>query len=171
MKRLLLLFLLLLPGFLSAQTDTLLVTNQAETMEEYQEEIQPTLTWKDRREPLLAGFLSYMMPGLGQVYNKQYEKAFGIMAVVASSMVMGERYARMGNDEAGAAVFCIGIGGSWLFSFIDAMSSASKINKSILLGHNTSMSLKPELQYQRTPYLPGIFKSEPLLGLKFSLSL
>lgn len=170
MKRILL-FLFLLPGYLFAQNDSLQVLQSDVSLGEPQEASTPALTWKDRREPFMAGFLSYMMPGLGQVYNKQYEKAFGVAAVVASSLVMGDRFARMGNEEAAGAVFSIGIGSAWLYSFIDAITTASKINKSIQLSNHSSMSLKPVLQFHGKPFLPSDFKPEPLLGLKLSVSL
>lgn len=171
MKNTLLLLILLSPSLLFAKTDSLEVLRPDVLVGIQQEEPQPGLSWKERREPFVAGFLSYLLPGMGQVYNRQYEKAFGVVAVAASSIVMGERYLKMGDVGNALAVYGIGLGGAWLYSFIDAISTASKFNKSLLLGKNASMSLRPDLQFPRKPLSPGLSKLEPLLGLKLSVSL
>jgi len=172
MKRILFLLVLLFPGYLFAQRDSLQALNTDVTFDETQEEEAPGLTWKDRREPFLAGFLSYLLPGAGQVYNKQYDKALGILAVIGYSYYQGVQSSGTGNDTY-TAVCAFGIGGAYIFSFFDAIISAKKINKAIdfNLGRNPSLSLKPDFQLSRVPMAFGVSKPEPTLGLRLKLSL
>jgi hypothetical protein len=173
MKRPLLFLFLLLSGFLSAQNDTL---NVLRTETEAVETLEPktsVLTWSDRREPLLAGFLSYLAPGLGQIYNKQYEKALGIVAVMAFTGVLSYQLEMTGGDPTDGAYAVIGFSGAWLYSFFDAIASAKKINLDIerSLGRKTSLSLKPTIGFNRNLPLSGLGKPEPVLGLKLNVSL
>jgi hypothetical protein len=169
MKRILLL-LLLFPGYLFAQKDTVLSLNVLAT--EPSTEVAPALTWKDRREPLLAGFLSYLVPGAGQLYNKEYEKSLGVVAVMAFSLVMMNQALEVGNDQ---MVFASGMGfaGTYVYSFVDAILSAKKINSSIemQLTRHTSLSLKPDVQLSKKVGMYGATTMEPILGLRLKLSL
>jgi hypothetical protein len=173
MKRLLFLLVLLLPMYVSAQSDSLLVLKSDVMVDDAQVEAPAPLTWKDRREPFLAGFLSYMMPGLGQVYNKEYEKAFGIMAFMACNLVMSYQFAKVGEEETSSVLIGLGMSSVWMYSFFDAISTAKKINRFIDLsiGKNASLSLKPDFQFNRNPMLPGLTRPQPTLGLKMSISL
>jgi len=172
MKRIFFLFVLLFPGYLFAQNDSLQVLSTDVIFDETQEEAAPVLTLKDRREPFLAGFLSYLCPGAGQVYNKQYDKALGIVAVIAYSYYQGAQSSGTGNDNY-TTICALGIGGAYLYSFFDAMISAKKINKAIelQLSRNTSLSLKPDFQLTRKPRIFGVSGMEPVLGLRLKLSL
>jgi hypothetical protein len=173
MKRLLFLLVLLFPGYLFAQRDSVQLLENEVVVDEFQAASPAPLTWRDRREPILAGFLSYMMPGLGQLYNKDYEKAFGIAAFMACSMVMSYRFAKVGDEATSSALIGIGMSGAWLYSFFDAIATAKKINRSIelQLSKNTSLSLKPDLELYQKPMAFGNSKVEPTLGLKLSVSL
>ena len=173
MKRILFFLFLLIPGCLFAQNDSLPSVHSTDlTFSEPSGEVAPALTWNDRKEPLLAGFLSYIIPGAGQIYNKQYEKAFGVVAVMAYSIVMMDQASRVGN-----ATIAISSGfaftGAYVYSFVDAMLSAKKINRTIelQLTKNTSMSLKPDFQLTRKPMAFGVSGVEPVLGLRLKLSL
>jgi hypothetical protein len=173
MKRTLLLSFLLISGLLSAQNDTLrLLRSETETVGS-PEPKTTSLSWNDRREPLLAGFLSYLAPGLGQIYNKQYEKALGIVSVMAFSAVMTYQLEVTGDDPTDGAYAVIGLSGAWLYSFIDAIVSAKKINLDIErnMGRKTSLSLKPTFGFNRNLPLSGLGKPEPVLGLKLNVSL
>jgi hypothetical protein len=172
MKRILFLFVLLFPGYLFAQSDSLQALSTDVIFDETQEEAAPVLTYKDRREPILAGFLSYLCPGAGQVYNKQYEKALGIVAVIGYSYYQGVQSSGTGNDNY-TAICALGICGAYFYSFFDAMISAKKINKAIelQLSRNTSMSLKPDFQLSRGPMAFGVSKLEPTVGLRLKLAL
>jgi len=172
MKRTLFLLLLLFPSYLFAQGDSLQSLRTEETYVETQDENTSLLTWKDRREPFLAGFLSYICPGAGQVYNKQYEKAFGVLAVMGYCYYQGIQSSET-NNSTFSAICGFGIGGAYLFSFIDAIVTAKQINKAIEfnMGKNTSISLKPDFQLARKPMAYGVSSIEPTLGLRLKLSL
>jgi hypothetical protein len=161
MKRILFLLFLLLPGSLFAQHETLPAVDSI-----------PVLTWKDRKEPVLAGFLSYLIPGAGQIYNKDYEKALGIVAVMAYSGVMAYQGSAVGNETT-TFIAAFGYVGTYVYSFIDAIVSAKKINKAIQLqvARTMSLSLKPDFQFTRKPEMYGSSSLEPTLGLRLKLSL
>ncbi len=172
MIRILFLLVLLFPSYLFAQSDSLQSLRTEKTYVETQDERTSMLTWKDRREPFLAGFLSYICPGAGQIYNKQYEKAFGIVAVMGYCFYQGSLSSETNNNTF-SAICGFGIGGAYLFSFIDAIVSAKQINKAIEfnVGKNSSMSLKPDLQLTRGPMAFGVSRVEPTLGFRLKLSL
>jgi len=94
------------------------------------------------REPLLASVLSFVIPGAGQVYNKQYGKGvamFGTSVVswilAANSAVNSVNYDALYSgyyDEPNYAGFYIFTGlavATSLYSIIDAGVSAKKINQ------------------------------------------
>lgn len=172
MIRILFLLLLLSPSYLFAQSDSLQSLRTEETYVESQVERTPVLTWKDRREPFFAGLFSYLCPGAGQIYNKQYEKAFGIVAVMGYCFYQGVQSSES-NNSTFSAICGFGIGGAYLFSIIDAIVTAKQINKAIEfnIGNNTSMSLKPDFQLSRKPMAYGVSSLEPTLGLRLKLAL
>ncbi|HET9569857.1 MAG TPA: hypothetical protein VFP20_00390 [Bacteroidales bacterium] len=173
MKFVLLLFIILTPNFLFAQEDSISTWSNVEpySVEPAQDEAAE-LTWKDRREPILAGFLSYLLPGSGQIYNREYEKALGVASVMAYSMVMLYQSAEV-NNETMAMLSGAGLATAYVYSVIDAITSAKRINKSIelRLGRNTSMSLKPDLRFAKTNPIFGGNGFESILGLSLKLSL
>ena len=173
MKRILFFLFLLIPGYIFAQNDSLpSVHSTNQTVTDPSGEVAPALTWHDRKEPLLAGFLSYLIPGAGQIYNKQYEKAFGIVTVMAYSMVMMYQASEVENETLGI-VSGFGFAGAYVYSFVDAILSAKKINRTIelQLSRNTSLSLKPDFELTRKPIAFGVSGVEPVLGLRLKLSL
>lgn len=172
MKQFFFLLVLLFPCYLFAQSDSLQSLRTEETYVESQDERTPVLTWKDRREPFFAGLFSYLCPGAGQVYNKQYEKAFGIVAVMGYCFYQGVQTSES-NNSTFSAICGFGIGGAYLFSIIDAIVTAKQINKAIEfnIGNNTSMSLKPDLQMTQRPMAFGVARVEPTLGFRLKVSL
>lgn len=173
MKRLVVLLLLLAPSFLFAQNEPLQVIRMDADGTTLMSDTIPALTMKDRREPLLAGFLSYLMPGMGQVYNKQYEKALGIWAVLGTSMVLSYQSMVVNNDETSSIFMGVGMMGTWLYSLFDAVTQAKMINRNIELQLNkqASLSLKPDIQFNQSPPLLRLSSPQPTIGLKLSLSL
>lgn len=173
MKRILFLLLLFTPVGLFAQKDSLLVIENDNPVVEYLDEHpSETYTWKDRREPILAGFLSYVMPGLGQVYNKEYEKAFGVLTVMLFSGYLTSQAVetgKMGRSFISAA----GMSATYLFSIIDAVVVAKKINRAIAvqMGKDVSMSIKPDIQWSNTPSNVGFSRQNPTFGLRLNVSL
>lgn len=172
MKRILFLLVLLIPTYLFAQGDSLVLLENEVVVETFEEAPALPLTFQNRRDPLLAGFLSYIFPGMGQVYNHEYEKAFGVYAVMGYAFFLGVESSETGND-ARSALCAAGMGGAYLFSIVDAVVSAKKINKliAIQMGRNTSMTLKPDFKWMRNPTVFGMSRVEPTLGLKLSLNL
>lgn len=172
MKRILFLLVIIFPSYLFAQSDSLQSLRTEETYAETQDEGTALLTWKDRREPFLAGFLSYICPGAGQVYNKQYEKAFGIVAVMGYCFYQGVQSSESNNNSF-SAICGFGVGAAYIFSFIDAIVTAKQINKAIdfNLGRKTSLSLKPDFQLSSKPMAYGVSSLEPTIGLRLKLSL
>ncbi|OGF63581.1 MAG: hypothetical protein A2Y62_22275 [Candidatus Fischerbacteria bacterium RBG_13_37_8] len=84
------------------------------------------------KSPGLALFLSFLIPGAGQLYNNQYLKgasiiAFlvGIIYTIASDAVVAELHQGIAIMSS-VAIFVI-----WLFSMIDAYNEASYLRKGI----------------------------------------
>lgn len=170
MKKTILLVLILLPGYLSAQEDSLLVTeNDAPIVEYLDEPTQFTISLQ-KRDPALAGFLSYLIPGMGQFYNHEMEKGIGILALMGYSIYRSSTEYSNESSNVSNAVVCSGL---YLFSIIDAVVSAKKINKVIALrlSKEMSMSLKPNIQLNQYPSSPVSYKPGVLLGFKLSVSL
>ncbi len=95
-----------------------------------------------RKNPLLAGCLSGFLPGLGQFYNGESGKgtiqmgmalgglSVALIGVLASAV---ETWNDWGTDSTDAPETIVGVGGvlfisAWVWSVIDAPSSAKKIN-------------------------------------------
>lgn len=173
MKKFLLFFLLLFPAFVMAQTDSLPIFNLPPSYMESMDGSPHVLSFKDRREPFLAGFLSYLMPGGGQLYNRDYEKALGIWTTMACALVMGYQSQRTNDSGLGENIIGFGMSGAWLFSFFDAIFTAKKINKAIdfQAKRQASFSLKPDLNLTTNPNLVGLSKPEAVVGLRLKVSL
>lgn len=173
MKKILLFFLILFPAFALAQTDSLPTFNLPPSYTEFADGTPRELTFSDRREPFLAGFLSYLMPGGGQLYNRDYEKALGIWTTMACAMVLGYQYERTDNSGIGENIIGFGLSGAWLYSFFDAIFTAKKINKALdfQIKRTASFSLKPDFQLTRNPYSLGLSKPETVVGLRLKVTL
>lgn len=52
-----------------------------------------------KRSPFLAGALSFVLPGAGQVYNQSYWKAALFGAIEATAIVIGLQYDKKGDDQ------------------------------------------------------------------------
>ena len=87
-----------------------------------------------RKSPWLAFGLSYLFPGLGQVYNGEYWKAliFSGTAIAGAALAFASIMGSNDSFDEAPASFWIGVaigGGAYLWSLIDAPISASKINE------------------------------------------
>ncbi len=91
-----------------------------------------------------AGFISFVVPGLalGQIYNEQYQKfrihLFISAGIVILTSVLLSKYPVMidfqgsSKSDAGTKILLGGIllyAGNWIYSTVDAVISAIKINK------------------------------------------
>ena len=96
------------------------------------------------KEPLLAGFFSFIIPGfgIGQIYNGQPVKALIHTSITVASLVIaaislsGISFSVGGstsNDKSwGAVPFLISFGVftvNWIWSVVDAVITANDINK------------------------------------------
>jgi hypothetical protein len=119
-----------------------------------------------KRSPVLACLLSVYIPGLGQVYNKQYFKGGILFGTFAVSFVAAEIYVnsnrsfyptnhiytrndiRHPNDAVTAALL-LPMAASVIYSIVDAPITASWLNRTYHLGkkkHNLSiLSIEPGL--------------------------
>ena len=79
----------------------------------------------EKKSPGLAGILSAIFPGLGQLYLGLYQRAFKIAAVFAGCIWV------ISSDMFGghsAPLFGLGIAFIWFFGIIDAVRQAKAIN-------------------------------------------
>ena len=79
----------------------------------------------EKKSPGLAGILSAIFPGLGQLYLGLYQRAFKIAAVFAGCIWI------ISSDMFGgrsAPIFGLGIAFTWFFGIIDAVRQAKAIN-------------------------------------------
>jgi hypothetical protein len=82
------------------------------------------------RSPLLAGFLSAVLPGTGQAYNGEYGKAFlypGGIVLCAAIGGAGFLSSFMSDNDTGAVIAVLGAAGVvtfWVLGIIDAVSTA-----------------------------------------------
>jgi hypothetical protein len=121
------------------------------------------------KSPLLAGTLSFIVPGLalGQVYNGDYLKAIlhtGIsgaaFVMFASGMNPGGGSDKHGTAIAGFVLFL----GNWIYSTFEAIASAENINKQIKLQKYRSDTLN-KFQFGFS------FDRDKKMNLKFAFTL
>ncbi len=67
-----------------------IILGTAEHLRERVEEAadDPTKRVRFAKQPLLAGLLSFVFPGFGQLYNGQYEKGLGLFALCALLVIL-----------------------------------------------------------------------------------
>ncbi|MDF9794972.1 TM2 domain-containing membrane protein YozV [Catalinimonas alkaloidigena] len=129
------------------------------------------------REPLLAGVLSLIIPGAGQVYNKQYGKGIAMFGANVVSWVLAANSAYNTYDydalysgyyeepnTTGTFVWMGLAVATNLYSVIDAAVSANKINERYgLISH---LKVEPQTQF----VLHGN-QLQPTWGAKLTYSL
>lgn len=97
---------------------------------------------KKIKRPYLALFLSFLFPGLGQLYNGQMQKGFVIIAIFMAinflasnplSIIMDNGVENMDTLESNTLILFIGYSVAALFltavAMYDAKLTADKINK------------------------------------------
>ncbi len=80
------------------------------------------------KSPALAGILSFFFPGTGALYNGQPLKFLVVILGVAIMVTM------LANEEGSAPFLGIMLGGLYFYQFIDAIVTASAINRKALQG-------------------------------------
>jgi TM2 domain-containing membrane protein YozV len=128
------------------------------------------------KEPILSWFLSFAIPGVGQIYNGDKVKGtcflIGAFACYLGMYVPSiDHY--LTEDEAAVVGFSmLGYLTLWIWSQIDAPIRANKINLehgylSWNVGKNTRLSISPDIQYNILPIQNNSFAS---YGGKISIS-
>ncbi|HUU52304.1 MAG: DUF5668 domain-containing protein [Candidatus Aminicenantaceae bacterium] len=80
------------------------------------------------KSPLLAGILSFFFPGTGALYNGQPLKFLAVLLGAAIMITM------LAQEEGSAPFLGIMLGGLYFYQFIDAIVTASAINRQALSG-------------------------------------
>ena len=80
------------------------------------------------KSPALAGILSFFFPGTGALYNGQPLKFLVVLLGAAIMITMPA------NEEGSAPFLGIMLGGLYIYQFIDAIATASAINRKALAG-------------------------------------
>ncbi|MGD9345441.1 MAG: DUF5668 domain-containing protein [Candidatus Aminicenantes bacterium] len=100
---------------------------------------------KPPKSPALAGILSFFFPGTGALYNGQPLKFLVILLGVAIMVTM------LANEEGSAPFLGILLGGLYFYQFIDAIVTASAINRKALQGEEVDEVKVEELpEFVRT---------------------
>jgi hypothetical protein len=97
------------------------------------------------KSPALAGILSFFFPGTGALYNGQPLKFLVVILGVAIMVTM------LANEEGSAPFLGIMLGGLYFYQFIDAIITASAINRKALQGEEVGEVKVEELpEFVRT---------------------
>ncbi|MCA6075637.1 DUF5683 domain-containing protein [Fulvivirga sedimenti] len=119
------------------------------------------------REPVLAGILSALIPGAGQLYNQQTVKGVIFMGVFVGSAIMvlsDYNYDSIYNESGSSTTAVVGgviMFGIWVTAIVDGVISAKKINQKYGLS----------LEFRQIPSLEnvGVMGSVPSLTVSFTL--
>ena len=111
---------------------------------------QPPYFLYHRQSPGLAGVLSFIWPGAGQIYNGEGEKAatmiglqllgLGLIVVASEDNEGGHDF---DSDDAIGAIGAIAILGNYVYSIVDAVNSAQRINLQREQEYLRQVSIKP----------------------------
>lgn len=122
-----------------------------------------------KKSPLLSGICSFIIPGLGQMYNGEYLKGGLFFGGFIASCVLTEG---LGNEiDAGGAIGGIVVVGLWIWNWVDAPTSSKRINAqngyTFNLGGRTNLGIMPTMNYVNIPLANNATFTS---GLKVSLS-
>ena len=88
------------------------------------------------KDPTAALFLGLIIPGGGQIYNEQPEKAIiPIASIVGAVLISTVRYDYNEFPDSMKAISLLIAGGAWIWSIFDAPMTADKINQQRRFGH------------------------------------
>ena len=164
--------------------DMPLDVGQVEFTAETQTNTQPQVIYvKQEKSPALAGFLSFLIPGIGQFYYGNNEGGLIDLgeALAADAMMIGGyltaginavrfnetgRLAYRSKAEKGLAFFWIGTAWSaanGIWSIVDAVKGTKRVNREngyamFDVGGGVSVGARPQLTYERPEYamqMPG----------------
>ena len=143
-----------------------------------QADVQPQVVYiEHEKSPALAGFLSFLVPGVGQFYNGNNQGGWIDLgeSVVSYALMYGgyrslltnaTRYNETGNsqylikEETGAWMFLAGL--VWgitnnIWSIVDAVKGAKAVNREngfamFNVGGGVSVGARPQLTYEQPEY-------------------
>jgi hypothetical protein len=130
-------------------------------------------TEKSYKDPVVACFLSFFIPGLGQHYNGQYVKGICQEVLFVGGILMWEEAVRRewayeSWEEVQLHAYGLVLAvGTWLWSVIDAPISANNINRERSWGRFSEFNNRNELGLAVAPKKQGIEVSLTLLTLHF----
>ena len=113
----------------------------------YNSQEQLPVQYGSKKSPGLAGFLSFLIPGVGQFYNGEVGKGFMYMGINILC-----NYLWMNTDD--ETVFAISLGcgvGNNIASMLDAYSGAKKVNiaRGYRIADNVYLKVKPTMIQQK----------------------
>jgi len=142
------------------------------------------MNYYNRKSPAAAFWLSFFIPGLGQVYNGQAGKGLAMLTIDVVAACMISKYTYTHNDynyyneqPRTNSIVYFSIATSLfvsVWSMIDATSSAKEINRlnglssfNYKLNKNANLTFKPDFR------LDGLGRGEinPVMGAKLSLNM
>jgi TM2 domain-containing membrane protein YozV len=85
---------------------------------------QPQKSPVGKKSPWLAAVLSFIFPGLGQLYNKQIPKGIGLVLISLLSSMFIVVLSPLGISLVGYLLYVI----LWLYGMYDAYHTSEKIN-------------------------------------------
>ena len=99
---------------------------------------------KPPKSPALAGILSFFVPGTGSFYNGQLGKFLGIWGALAIIITM------LAHGEGSAVFLGLMLGAIYFYQLIDAVMTASAINKRALRGETEEITVEELPEFVKT---------------------
>lgn len=126
------------------------------------------------KNPTSAWLWSFFISGAGQIYNNQVGKGVGMLLGTLALNSAGFALANYGHDFYALAALCyVGSLGIWIWSQIDASSTAKRLNAqngyTFNLGDHAQLGMMPTLNYHQMP-LTSSTGTTITPGFKVSLS-
>ena len=123
-----------------------------------------------RKEPAVSWLLSFLIPGVGQMYNGQVGKGVGMLLGYMGSIGTALYVDDLDSEiRLGLAAVSLGI---WIWSQIDAPVYASRRNHeagfAFNLGENSQLALSPSVNYLSIPSESGNNTLSSGIRLSFS---
>lgn len=111
--------------------------------------------WGTKKSAFLSGFLSFLIPGVGQMYNGQVGK--GVLFMVGALGCSAGGLAAMDGPEALSGSLVICGAAFWIWSVIDAPISSNKKNREngwvyVPFTKGRSLGLEPDIILPNTAY-------------------
>jgi len=125
-----------------------------------EQQIQRPMTPRSLKSPFLAGFLAFIFPGTGALYNRQYLK--GILYIIIFAGLIS-----LQTESQAQPFIAILLAGFYFFQVIESVQTAKAINRLVINGE-----IPPEEKIPQTIPTGSIFWGILLiiLGILFLLA-